>query len=625
MYGSVPAPDLPAIGLAYRLSTFPRPRCFPMTQNRKILYPSFRKHRYLIAATILFSLLAASFEGFSLGLLVPFLQSISNDAGNGFTTGITWIDTTLLGVDQPTIVRVYRICGMILVATWLRTVFSYLNTFYALKSRALIVEDMRMRIVDQLQAVALRFYAKTKTGELINTLTNELLRVSHAYNLVMSLISQVLLLIVYATVAFWISWELSLMVVVFFGTLWLSMTKLIEKVRDSGTEITRASGRFTSALTEFINGVRTVVAYNMKPYERNRLESATRDFAEANINTHRKELAVQPISQAVFGTVLVAVIVLATQFLVLPGKLDMALLLTFLFALFRLVPVIHQINKYRGEWAGLFGAMENVANVLRKDDKPYQNDGFRLTPPLQNALAFENVNFAYTSGEPVLKDVNLQIEAGKMTAIVGASGSGKSTLIDLIPRFYDPDAGRILWDDTNLQAFTMHSLRDRIATVSQSTFIFNDTVTANIRYGKPDATLEEVREAARQANALDFIESMPQEFDTIMGDRGTRLSGGQRQRIAIARAILRDPEVLILDEATSALDTVSEKLVKESLDALMQDRTVIAVAHRLSTIENADWIVVLEDGQIVEQGTYAELLERGGQLWTYHSMQFQSA
>jgi subfamily B ATP-binding cassette protein MsbA len=596
-----------------------------MTQNRKILYPSFRKHRYLIAATILFSLLAASFEGFSLGLLVPFLQSISNDAGNGFTTGITWIDTTLLGVDQPTIVRVYRICGMILVATWLRTVFSYLNTFYALKSRALIVEDMRMRIVDQLQAVALRFYAKTKTGELINTLTNELLRVSHAYNLVMSLISQVLLLIVYATVAFWISWELSLMVVVFFGTLWLSMTKLIEKVRDSGTEITRASGRFTSALTEFINGVRTVVAYNMKPYERNRLESATRDFAEANINTHRKELAVQPISQAVFGTVLVAVIVLATQFLVLPGKLDMALLLTFLFALFRLVPVIHQINKYRGEWAGLFGAMENVANVLRKDDKPYQNDGFRLTPPLQNALAFENVNFAYTSGEPVLKDVNLQIEAGKMTAIVGASGSGKSTLIDLIPRFYDPDAGRILWDDTNLQAFTMHSLRDRIATVSQSTFIFNDTVTANIRYGKPDATLEEVREAARQANALDFIESMPQEFDTIMGDRGTRLSGGQRQRIAIARAILRDPEVLILDEATSALDTVSEKLVKESLDALMQDRTVIAVAHRLSTIENADWIVVLEDGQIVEQGTYAELLERGGQLWTYHSMQFQSA
>jgi ABC-type multidrug transport system fused ATPase/permease subunit len=212
-----------------------------------------------------------------------------------------------------------------------------------------------------------------------------------------------------------------------------------------------------------------------------------------------------------------------------------------------------------------------------------------------------------------------------MTAIVGASGSGKSTLIDLIPRFYDPDAGRILWDDTNLQAFTMHSLRDRIATVSQSTFIFNDTVTANIRYGKPDATLEEVREAARQANALDFIESMPQEFDTIMGDRGTRLSGGQRQRIAIARAILRDPEVLILDEATSALDTVSEKLVKESLDALMQDRTVIAVAHRLSTIENADWIVVLEDGQIVEQGTYAELLERGGQLWTYHSMQFQSA
>jgi len=595
-----------------------------METNRNVLYPSFSKHRYLIFTTILFSLLAASFEGFSLGLLVPFLQSISKDAGSGFTTGIVWIDTTLLGVGAPVLERVYRICGVILVATWLRTVFSYLSSFFALKSRALIIEDLRMRIVDQLQAVALRFYAKTKPGELVNTLTNELLRVSHAYNLVMTLISQVLLLIVYATVAFLISWELSLMVVVFFGLLWLSMSRLMKTIRKEGAQITLSSGQFTSALTEFLNGIRTVAAYNMKSYERGRLEGATQNFAQANIETHRRGLAVQPISQAVFGTVLVLVIVLATQFLVLPGKLDVALLLTFLFALFRLVPVIHQINKHRGDWATLHGAMNNVADLLRRHDKPYQQDGTKQTSDLQDAIVLEDVDFSYTPGESVLKDINIRIEAGKMTAIVGASGSGKSTLIDLIPRFYDPDKGRILWDGTNTQTLTMHSLRDQIALVSQSTFIFNDTVMANIRYGALDATEEEVREAARQANALEFIEAMPNGFDTILGDRGARLSGGQRQRIAIARAVLRDPEVLILDEATSALDSASEHLVKESLNTLMEGRTVIAVAHRLSTIEDADWVVVLEGGRVVEQGTYTDLLNRQGQLWKYHSLQFQS-
>mgnify|MGYP006271610247 FL=1 len=596
-----------------------------MDLRRHTLYPSFRKHVGLIAAAIGFSLLAACFEGFSIGLLVPFLQSISQDASSGFSTGVDWIDTTFLGVGKPTMERVYRICSLILIATLLRTGFSYLNMFYGLKSRARIIEHVRMRVIDQLQAVALRFYAQTKVGSLMNTLTNELMRVSHAYHLILSFITQVLLLLVYSAVVFWISWELSLLVAFFFGILWLSMTRFMVKIRSSGRDVTEASGRFTAAINEFISGVRTVVAFNMQGYERERLETATTAFADANIHTHRRSLAVQPISQAVVGTALVAVIVLATQYLVLPGKLDMALLLTFLFALFRLVPVIHQINNYRGQWAGLYAAIEDVSTLLSTDDKPYQDDGTAPAPPLRDAIAFRSVDFSYTPDEPVLKDVNVRFKAGHMTAIVGASGSGKSTLVDLIPRFYDPDRGRILWDGTDLRSFTMESLRDHIAIVSQSTFIFNDTVLANVRYGSPDASFQDVREVVRQANALDFIEDMPEGFDTVLGDRGVRLSGGQRQRIAIARALLRDPDILILDEATSALDTVSEKLVQQSLERLMQGRTVIAIAHRLSTIENADWVIVLEEGEVVEEGTYTELLARNGRLRTYHDLQFQHA
>jgi ABC-type multidrug transport system fused ATPase/permease subunit len=225
----------------------------------------------------------------------------------------------------------------------------------------------------------------------------------------------------------------------------------------------------------------------------------------------------------------------------------------------------------------------------------------------------------------VLTGIDLRIPAGRMVALVGGSGAGKTTLADLIPRFHDPTAGRILLDGVDLQEFDVASLRERIGIISQHTYIFNDTVRANLQYGNLDASFDDLRRAAEQANALEFIEEMEAGFDTVLGDRGTRLSGGQRQRIAIARALLKDPSILIMDEATSNLDSVSEKLVQESVDRLMGGRTVIAIAHRLSTIKNADWVVVLEEGRIVEQGPYDALVARGGALSTYHQMQFQPA
>jgi subfamily B ATP-binding cassette protein MsbA len=318
-------------------------------------------------------------------------------------------------------------------------------------------------------------------------------------------------------------------------------------------------------------------------------------------------------------------IVIALTVFVANGILQTSSLLTFLFILFRLVPAVHEINGNRSMLNSFHGSLDNIRELLRTDNKPYLRDGQVEFTGLRRAIAFESVDFGYEPEHPILHNITLTIKRGEMTAIVGASGAGKTTLVDLIPRFDDPTEGRIRLDGVDLREFQINSLRRRMAIVSQDTFIFNASIRDNIAYGVPEATPADITEAARLANALDFILELPEQFDTPLGDRGVRLSGGQRQRIAIARALLHNPEVLILDEATSALDSISERLIQDSIEKLAVGRTVIAIAHRLSTIVRADKVVVLEQGRIVEQGTYQELLAQRGRLWKYHQMQHETS
>jgi subfamily B ATP-binding cassette protein MsbA len=332
-----------------------------------------------------------------------------------------------------------------------------------------------------------------------------------------------------------------------------------------------------------------------------------------------------PISNIVSSTALIGIVIVAVKYFVLPGAMSAAMLITFQFALFRLLPIVQSLNGLRGTWAWQRGSLENVADFLADTDKPYLPDGSIPLTSFDDAIELQNVWFAYQPSEMVLKDIDLTIQRGETVAFVGATGAGKSTLADVIARLYDPTRGRILLDGRDLREYTLDSLRNAVAVVSQDTFLFNRTVRYNLAYGLEDVSDEDLRWAAEQANALEFIEALEDGFETQLGDRGTRLSGGQRQRIAIARALLRDPKILILDEATSALDSVTEKLVQQALERLMDNRTVIAIAHRLSTIEHADNVVVLEEGEVVEQGPYDELLARRGQLWEYHSIQYQAA
>jgi len=596
-----------------------------VTRERRLLLRSFLKFSPLIGLTILLSLLAAGAEVFSIGMLIPFLKNLSAEAGEGFRTGVAWVDRHVLAAGGTKLERMYRIFGLILAATWMRSGFGYLSNLLGVKVRARVTEDLRMRIVDQLQAVALRFYSTTRTGEIINSAKGEMGRMAGLIGVMKTVVERGLLLVAYVAFMAVISWKLTLVVLVLLGVMAGGLTRLIRSVRRQGGRLTRANGRLTSALTEFVGGIRTVVAFNRQEDERQRLHDAVREKAEAVIETTRRNQAVQPLSQAFVSTIMIIVVALAVQFFVFAGTLDMALLLAFLFALFRAMPVIHQLNSQRGNWAKNQAALENIAALLRRDDKPYLEDGPDEAPALREAITFEDVHFAYEPGEPVLEGVSVRIPRGQTTALVGATGAGKSTLADLIPRFYDPTAGRVCYDGVDVRTFTAQSLRARMAVVSQNTYVFNDTVHANIAYGDPDASFEQIVEVADQANALGFIEDMNDGFDTVLGERGVKLSGGQRQRVAIARALLRDPEILILDEATSALDSVTEKQVQASLARLMRGRTVVAIAHRLSTVEDADQVVVLEEGRIVEQGGYRKLLERRGQLWEYHATQYQMA
>ncbi len=596
-----------------------------MKFEHKLLLTTFRKYWHLFALTLTLSMLAAVAEVFSIALLIPFLQNLSGEGTGPISQWIGWIDRHLLGGEASRVERMYIICGVILAATWLRSIFGYSSHIFAIQARARSVADFRKKGADQLQALALRFYSKTRGGEIINSFTSEMTRLGLMLGVMLNAVKFVLLFLAYATFMVWVSWELSLLVLISFGLLSLALTRLVASVRRHGEEITYTSGQLTSTVSEFIEGVRTVVAYNRQAYERERLHNVVDDSAHARIETPKRSALIGPLSKVIISTALIVVVVLAVQFLVFTGSIGLAPLLAFLFALFRLMPSMLQINKLRGTWAQNRAGLSNVADLLRRDDKPYLPDGSREAPVLRDGLTFENVSFAYEPDEPVLEDINVHIPYGKMTALVGATGAGKSTLADLIPRFHDPTEGCILYDGIDLREFKVHSLREKIGVVSQSSHIFNDTVQANIGYGDLDASFERIVEVAEQANALDFINQMKNGFDTVLGDRGVRLSGGQRQRIAIARALLRDPEILILDEATSALDTVTEKLVQESLDRLMEGRTVIAIAHRLSTVEDADQVIVLEEGRIVEHGSYEELLDRRGKLWEYHSLQFQLA
>lgn len=595
-------------------------------QENYLILREFKNFRRVALLALVFTFIAATFEGFGVGFLLAFLQSLTDPNAAPIQTGIGWVDNFFLGVNAPVAERLYRVSALILLVTLLRTGFNYLGQVYSEISNHSLADCLRQRLFEQLQSVSLSYFAKTRSGELVNSLTAEIYQISHAFGVTSFLITRCSTLVAYVISMLLLSWQLTIISVMLFGLLSAGITTLLRRVREASFEWTKASGSYTSVSLEFINGIRTVQASATQDFERKRFYEASGELKRAAIKGLSTGALVEPLAEGGATAILVGMLILAFVTLIPNGQLQPAALLTFLFVLFRLMPIVRQVNGARAQFSNFQGALHSIKELLRTDNKPYLEDGKIQFSSLKRGIEFVSVDFGYEPNNLdnlVLHNITLAINRGETTALVGASGAGKSTLADLIPRFYDPSEGNVLIDGINLRKFEIKSWRRKLAVVSQDTFIFNTSVRNNIAYGIEGATDAEICEAARLANALEFILELPEGLDTQLGDRGVRLSGGQRQRIAIARALLRDPEILILDEATSALDSVSERLIQESLEKLTVGRTVIAIAHRLSTIVRADKVVVLEQGCIVEQGTYQELLKLRGKLWNYHQMQHE--
>ncbi|MBW4557793.1 MAG: ABC transporter ATP-binding protein/permease [Trichormus sp. ATA11-4-KO1] len=592
-------------------------------QRNYLILREFKYFRKVAILALCFSFLAAASEGFSIGFLLSFLQNLTTPDAEPIQTGFAWFDTWVLAAHTSAINRLYRISLLILLSTWMRAGFNYLSQIYTEMAQLLLADRLRKQIFEQLQGLPLSYFAKTRSGELINTITTEIERMRQWFSGAAFLMTRGMTAFVYFISMFLLSWQLSIISFLLFTLVGVGLSTLNARAREASFSTSIANGNFTSIAMEFINGIRTVQAFATHDFERQRFYNASDKVVSTSTKVILTWALVRPLAEAIASTILIGMIIFAFTVFVVNGTLQVASLLTFFFVLFRVVPIVQDINGTRAHLSTLQGAADNIKELIRTDNKYYLQNGKIKFNKLQHSIDIVSVDFGYDAHTTVLNNITLSIEKGKTTALVGGTGAGKSTLIDLIPRFYDPTEGIVLIDGVNLRNFDIKSLRQKIAVVSQDTFIFNTSVWKNIAYGTPEANEAEIRQVAQLANALEFIEEMPEGFDTQLGDRGVRLSGGQRQRIAIARALLRDPEILILDEATSALDSMTERLIQDSIEKLSVGRTVIAIAHRLSTIAQAHKVVVLEQGRIIEQGNYQELLELKGKLWEYHKTQYE--
>jgi subfamily B ATP-binding cassette protein MsbA len=487
-----------------------------------------------------------------------------------------------------------------------------------------VINDLRKDLNAHIQDLSLGFFTQHPTGALLSRVTSDVYVIGTALTgTVASILKDGVSLIALLIVAFYQDWVLALIAIVVFPASVLPMVRLSKKMRAHARKLQGTLGVLTALLQETVQGNRVVKAFNMQTYEKDRFAAESRGLQRTAMRVARIRAFTTPMMEilAAFG---IAGVVWYGGYSVIAGGRTQGSFLAFLTALFLLYDPFKGLGRANGTLQQGLAAADRVFELL--DTKPQVADrpDARVLPPIQHGIEFDAVSFAYQD-DAVLRAVSLTIRRGEAVALVGPSGGGKSTLADLLLRFYDVSAGAIRIDGVDLRAVTQQSLREQMALVTQHTFLFNDTVRNNIAYGSIEQPMEAIIAAARAANAHEFISELPEGYDTRIGELGLRLSGGQRQRIAIARALLKNAPILVLDEATSALDNESERLVQQALDTLMHGRTTLVIAHRLSTVRNADRIVVLVRGAIVEQGTHDELLAHNGDYRRLHDLQFTDA
>ena len=501
--------------------------------------------------------------------------------------------------------------------------FSFINRYYIAYVGERVVADLRRQLYQHLISFSLRFYSNNRTGEIVSRVTNDVTMLQAAVTEnVISLLQQTITLLGGVFFLFYLNWRLTSIILLGIPIVTLTMVYLGRKIRRVAVLVQDRLAESSAVVDESVAGIRIVKSFAREAYEVARFTEKVEATFEAAMQRAKISAVLAPVI-GFMAFMSITVTLWFGGYEVIQGRLTPGGLVAYIIYTMLVAGPIAAFSGLYSQFQSALGATLRIFQLL--DTAPDITDAPQAQPlpTIVGRVEFNRVSFEYDSNIAVLHDINLTAQPGQVVALVGPSGAGKTTVVNLIPRFYDVSAGQITIDGIDIRQVTGLSLRQQIGIVPQETALFSDTVAENIRYGKLDATAEEIEAAARAANAHQFIAAMPHGYNTLVGERGVKLSGGQRQRIAIARAILKNPRILILDEATSSLDSESESLVQEALERLMRSRTTFVIAHRLSTITNADWIVVLDEGRIVEQGTHLELLDRHGLYAKLHGMQFR--
>lgn len=510
----------------------------------------------------------------------------------------------------------------ILTAAALLSLFAFLNSYLVSFVGQHAIYDIRNSMYDHIQTLDMRFFDKNRTGDLMSRITND---VNILQQLVSSSMLQIFtdILTFFAVAAYmlYFNWKMTVILLLTFP-LMIYITRVFGgKIRKSFRGVQETAGEVSNQLQDSLSGMRVIQTFTNEEYESSRFRLKNEENMEASLKSLRLRASLSPIIDFLNNLGLAAVIVIGA-WQVMNGSFTVGAIVAFVSYLRLLQSPVRNFSRVISTVQQAAAAYERITEILETKPAIHDQKGARPLPALHREAAFRNIEFAYEAGVPVLSGIDFKMKAGETTALVGSSGAGKTTLTSLLVRFYDPDKGSIELDGHDIRTVTLRSLREQIGIVSQDIFLFNGTIRENIAYGRPGAAEEDIIAAARAANADGFIRQFPKGYESQVGERGVKLSGGQKQRIAIARALLKNPSIIILDEATASLDTESEHLIQQALQSLLTGRTCLVIAHRLSTIKNADKIIVMENGKLIESGNHEELLSLDGRYKQLYNLQF---